>query len=91
MQHPAKLQNAYKQCAETSSSDETQCNIINQAANDFSQLLEDHNKDPEGFGTQIMNIQIALAKNDQPASDEYKKQLKQLNAMYAVIAAVSME
>ena len=90
MQHPAKLQTAYKQCAEESNSDEAKCKIINQAANDFSELLDEHNKDPEGFGTQIMNIQIALAKN-QPDSDEYKKQLQQLQAMYSVIAATSME
>jgi ABC-type uncharacterized transport system auxiliary subunit len=91
MQHPTELQNAYASCNEGNNPDEAACNTIKQAANDFYQLAEARGKDPEGFGREIINIQIALAKNPDVNSDEYKKQVQKLQSMYAVIAATSME
>lgn len=91
IQHPAELQAEMTRCTEGSHSDEAQCKIIKQAAADFLQLVEARAKDPEGFGTEIMNIQAALAKNSDVNSAEYKKLLQKLHTMYAVIAATSVE
>ena len=91
MQHPTELQNEYTRCSEGRNLDEAQCNVIKQATRDFLRLVEERAKDPEGFGTEIMKIQAALAKNPEVNSVEYKKQLQKLQTMYAVIAATSME
>lgn len=91
MKNPTAMQAAFKHCAEGLNIDEAQCKMISQASKDFLQLVEERSRDPEGFGRQIMDLQIALANNSQIHSEEYKKQMQQLQVMYAVIAATSME
>ncbi len=90
MQHPKQLQQEYTRCTQGENQDEAQCKTIKQAAADFLQLVEERNRDPEEFGSHIMQVQtrLATAKLD-PA--EKQKQVQQLHTLYAVIAATTSE
>lgn len=91
IRHPTELQYAYSRCQEGQNTDEAQCKIVTQASQDFLQLVEERSRDPEAYGTEIMHLQMALAKNPDTHSEDYQQQLQKLQAMYAVIAATSME
>ncbi len=91
MRNPVVLKEAWMRCVDGRNSDEMQCSVITRAAKDFSELLEEHNHDPEAFGTRLMELQIKKKKNTDASSNQFKEQKQQLNAMYSVIAATTMD
>ena len=90
MQHPTVLQKEITRCQDNNSAE---CAVLNQAAHDFLQLINDRRDDPEEFGQQVMQVQTRLAElARQPGNkDEYQQQEKKLLTLYAVIAATSAE
>lgn len=92
MQHPNVLQDEYQTCEQTKSTDQ-RCKIVKQATDDFLQLANERNQEPEVFGLKIMQVQIKIAELSQkPESKiEYEKQNQKLASLYAVIAMTSRE
>lgn len=81
LQHPATLQKEFARCENTT---ENHCDAVRQAANTFTQLLEERNEHPEAFGQQVMALQTQLASGNIAAQQK-------LAVLYAVIAATTVE
>lgn len=54
MQHPDFLQQRYHHCIEHSSDSQAACNTIMRAQNDFAELVNQRDQDPEGFGARVL-------------------------------------
>lgn len=91
MRHPDVLQNAYSACERTDNL--PNCDQVRAAARDFMVLVDLRSRDPEKFGSQIMELQSQLAKLKAEHATDGKIQdiHRQLSLLYAVVAATSAE
>jgi hypothetical protein len=59
MEHPAELEKEAAHCSGADPSAE--CDIVRQAAHDFIVMVNERNRDPESFGSSILQAQQKLA------------------------------
>lgn len=98
MSHPKALKKEFANCQTIESA---KCAIVMRAADDFTQLVEEQNNDPESMGQKIMQSQQQLSvllqeyeqaklsgdeKKIQLAREAYQDQSKKLKFLYAVVA-----
>jgi len=84
MQHPLVLKQMILRCDE---SDLPECTDVKRAAQDFSQLINERQEDPEKFGMKIMAAQQELAnlKLQRATSQALTEQQQKINVLYAVV------
>lgn len=56
MQHPDTLAVQYKQCEKQKTAD---CDVVEKAFFDFSNMFQDQRQNPEGFGQRILEAELA--------------------------------
>ncbi|MFZ2315673.1 MAG: EexN family lipoprotein [Gammaproteobacteria bacterium] len=56
MQHPDELAKQYKQCETQKTAN---CELVEKAFFDFSNLFQDERQNPEGFGQRILEAELA--------------------------------
>ncbi len=95
MTHPDVLAQEENRC-EAMPADNALCQVVRQAANDFSLLVNDRAINPEGFGKRVLAAETHLGELQQavqPALPEtkaaYDKQKQELAVLLAVIGATT--
>ena len=88
MTHPLVLKKMMLQCDE---SDLPECTDVKRAAQDFSELVNERQDDPQQFGMKIMAAQQELANlRLQHATPQARtEQQQKINVLYAVVAVTS--
>lgn len=84
MSHPATLQKSYERC-KANDFRNTDCDAVQRAEHDFGELVNERARDPLGFGRQVLEAQMQLAKSASPA------QRQMVDTLLAVISVSSPE
>lgn len=89
LSHPLVLKKEISRCRELPNEitleEKRECDLVNQAANQFMQVVDEEQGTPEKFGEKILHAQMDLANaKDQATKDRLTQEVQQLLAVVSL-------